>query len=137
MFPISVINYVKMGLCVLLLAGAWYFGYSFEHSRFVKFQAVVREEAQKQIAENEAKVKEQEIINKGVQDAYEARIASIHAMYNGMHNTSSSAVSSVPNATLTINGNTVNTLDFAEQCANTTQQLESLQDWVNQQVGLK
>jgi hypothetical protein len=40
------------------------------------------------------------------------------------------------NSTVTINGETVNVLLVAEQCAQTTQQVISLQDWINQQVGL-
>ena len=50
MFPLSVLTYVKMGVCVALLAGTWYLSYSFEHKRFVDFQHVVREEAAKQEA---------------------------------------------------------------------------------------
>jgi hypothetical protein len=46
-------------------------------------------------------------------------------------------VSSDPNATITINGETHNLLLVAEQCAQTTEQLMTLQDWVNQQVNLK
>ena len=137
MFPLSVLTYVKIGVAALLVCGIFYSGWHVGHSDYVVFKAETEAIAQKQIAENEAKAKEQEIINKGVTDAYEARISSIHSFYNGMHNASGGAVSSVPNATITINGNTVNTLDFAEQCANTTQQIESLQDWINQQVGLK
>jgi hypothetical protein len=39
-------------------------------------------------------------------------------------------------STIAINGKAVNVLLVAEQCAQTTQQLISLQDWLNQQVGL-
>ena len=41
MFPLSIGAYVRIGACALLLAGAWYFGYSFEHSRFVAFKATI------------------------------------------------------------------------------------------------
>jgi hypothetical protein len=119
-----------------VVLGSFSAGFYVEHLRFVDFQDEIRIVAEKQIEQNKAKVKEQELINKGVTDAYEARINSIHLMYSGMHNASGSAVSSVPNATLTINGTTINTLDFAEQCANTTQQLESTQEWIRSQIGL-
>jgi hypothetical protein len=111
-------------------------GFYLEHLRFSDYRQTVQLEAQKQIDANEALKKEQALINKGVTDAYEARINGIHLMYSGMHNASGSAVSSVPNATVTINGETHNVLDVAEQCADTTQQLQSLQDWIRYQVGL-
>jgi len=48
----------------------------------------------------------------------------------------SGAVSSVPNATITVNGETHNILSVAEECSVTTAQLMTLQDWVNQQISL-
>ena len=39
MFPLSVTQYVKMGLCVLVLVFSWYLGFSFEHSRFLAYKA--------------------------------------------------------------------------------------------------
>jgi hypothetical protein len=121
---------------IALVFGGFSAGFYVEHLRFADFKNGVEIVAQKQISENKAKIKEQELINKGVTDAYEARISGIHLMYSGMHNASSSSMSSVPNATITINGATVNTLDFAEQCANTTQQLESTQEWIRSQIEL-
>lgn len=39
MFPLPIITYIKIGVCALLLAGAWYFGFSFERSRFLAYKA--------------------------------------------------------------------------------------------------
>ena len=39
MFPLPIITYVKIGICAVLLCGAWYFGYSFERSRFMAYKA--------------------------------------------------------------------------------------------------
>lgn len=119
-----------------LVFGGFGAGFYVEHLRYAEYKAEVVAAGERQIEQNKAKIKEQQLINKGVTDAYEARISSIHSMYSGMHNASSSPVSSVPNATITINGTTINTLDFAEQCANTTQQLESTQEWIRSQIGL-
>ena len=119
-----------------LVCGSFGAGFYVEHLRFKEFADTVRLEAQKQIDANTAKLKEQEIINENIKQTYEARLTGIHTFYSGMLNSSSSPVSSVPNATITINGTTVNTLDFAEQCATTTQQLESTQDWIRSQIGL-
>ena len=122
---------------LVLVFGGFSSGFYIEHIRFVDFQDKVKIVAEQQIAENKAKVKEQELINRGVTDAYNANVSNIHNFYHRMLNdTGSGAMSSVPNATITINGTTINTLDFAEQCATTTQQLESTQDWIRTQIGL-
>ena len=122
---------------LVLVLGSFSSGFYIEHIRFVDFQDKVKIVAEQQIAENKAKLKEQELINEGVTDAYNANLSNIHNFYHRMLNdTSSGAMSSVPNTTITINGTTVNTLDFAEQCATTTQQLESTQDWIRSQIGL-
>jgi len=122
---------------LVLVFGGFSSGFYIEHIRFVDFQDKVKIVAEQQIAENKAKLKEQELINRGVTDAYNANVSNIHNFYHRMLNdTGSGAMSSVPNATITINGTTINTLDFAEQCATTTQQLESTQDWIRTQIGL-
>jgi len=122
---------------LVLVFGSFSSGFYIEHIRFVDFQDKVKIVAEQQIAENKAKLKEQELINRGVTDAYNANVSNIHNFYHRMLNdTGSGAMSSVPNATITINGTTINTLDFAEQCATTTQQLESTQDWIRTQIGL-
>ena len=122
---------------LVLVFGGFSSGFYIEHIRFVDFQDKVKIVAEQQIAENKAKLKEQELINRGVTDAYNANVSNIHNFYHRMLNdTGSGAMSSVSNATITINGTTINTLDFAEQCATTTQQLESTQDWIRTQIGL-
>ena len=121
---------------LVLVFGSFSSGFYIEHIRFVDFQDKVKIVAEQQIAENKAKLKEQELINRGVTDAYNANLSNIHNFYHRMLDTNSGAMSSVPNTTITINGTTVNTLDFAEQCATTTQQLESTQDWIRSQIGL-
>ena len=119
-----------------LVFGGFGAGFYVEHLRFADFKDQVQIVAERQAAETAAKEKESELINKGVADAYEARIANIHTMYSRMHDTSSGAVSSVPTATITINGETHNVLDVAEQCTITTQQLESTQDWIRSQINI-
>jgi len=119
-----------------LVLGGFGAGFYVDHLRFVNYQNKIALVAQKQEIETAAKKKEAELITKGVQDAYEARIANIHAMYSRMHDTSSGAMSSVPSATITVNGEAHNVLLVAEQWAQTTQQLVSLQDWINQQMSI-
>ena len=122
---------------LVLVFGSFSSGFYIEHIRFVDFQDKVKIVAEQQIAENKAKIKEQELINRGVTDAYNANVSNIHNFYHRMLNdTSSGAMSTNGTATITINGETHNLLLVAEQCADTTTQLISLQDWINQQAGL-
>jgi len=119
----------------VLLAG---FGSGFwvEHSALVNFKQELQIASEQQIAENKAKLKEQEIINENIEKTYKASVASIHSYYSGMLNSRSRPVSSVPNATITVNGETQDAVVVAESCAIETAKLVSLQDWINQQVGL-
>lgn len=111
-------------------------GFYIEHLRFADFKNEVEIVAQKQQIETKAKIKEQEIINVNVKKTYQANIDNIHTFYSGLHNASSGSMSYNADSTIAINGKAINVLLVAEQCAQTTQQLISLQDWLNQQVGL-
>ena len=122
---------------LVLVLGSFSSGFYIEHIRFVDFQDKVKIVAEQQIAENKAKLKEQELINRGVTDAYNANVSNIHNFYHRMLNdTGSGAMSTNGTAAITINGETHNLLLVAEQCADTTTQLIALQGWINQQAGL-
>ena len=121
---------------IALVLGGFGAGYYMEHLRFVDYQQEVRIAGEKQQIETTAKIKEQEIINENIKQTYEARLTNIHTFYSGMLNSRSGVVSSDPNATITINGETHNLLLVAQECAATTEQLMTLQQWVNQQVAL-
>lgn len=129
-------TYLKAILLIGLVCGIFFAGWHTRDRDFTIYKDQVRIAAEKQIAENKAKEKEQALITKGVTDAYNANIANIHTFYSGMHNASSGSMSYDANATVNIDGKAFNVLLVAEQCANTTQQLQSLQDWVRSQVGL-
>jgi len=123
---------------IALVLGGFSAGFYVEHLRFVEFRQEVQIAGEKQQAETEAKIKEQELINENIKQTYEARLTSIHTFYIGMLDSRTRNLSaSDPNATITINGETHNVLLVAEQCAQTTEQLMTLQEWVNQQVNLK
>jgi len=123
-------------LYIALVFGGFSAGFYVEHLRYAEYKADVVAAGERQIAENKAKAKEQEIINDNVAKTYQDNINNIHTFYGRMLDTSSGAMSLNGTATITINGQAYNLLSVAEQCAQTTQQLESLQDWINQQVGL-
>ena len=126
--------YVKLGLACAALLGSAYAGYSFEHSRFMAFKAEVETVAREQEAKNESVQKQQELVTKGVVNEFQAKLSAIKSYYGGVRQPSSGSMSPIPNATISINGEATN-LQLA--CAYTTQQLVSLQDWLNQQIGIK
>ena len=123
-------------LYIALVFGGFGAGYYVEHLRFVDFKQEVQIAGEKQQAETAAKIKEQELINQGVTDAYNANLSNVHNFYNRMLDTNSGAMSTNGTAAITINGETHNLLLVAEQCADTTTQLIALQGWINQQAGL-
>ena len=123
-------------LYIALVFGGFGAGYYVEHLRFVDFKQEVQIAGEKQQAETAAKIKEQELINRGVTDAYNANLSNVHNFYNRMLDTNSGAMSTNGTAAITINGETHNLLLVAEQCADTTTQLIALQGWINQQAGL-
>jgi len=123
-------------LYIALVFGGFSAGFYVEHLRFSDYRQEVQIAGEKQQAETAAKIKEQELINENIKQTYEARLTNIHTFYSGMLDSRSGAVSSVPNATITVNGETHNILSVAEECSVTTAQLMTLQDWVNQQISL-
>jgi len=123
-------------LYMALVFGGFSAGFFVEHLRYAEYKADVVAAGEKQIAENKAKAKEQEIINDNVAKSYQDNINNIHAFYGRMLDTSSGAMSPNGTATITINGTAINPLALAEQCAATTQQLESIQYWIQSQIGI-
>jgi len=131
MFPFNIIMCFKIGAIVAALCFSYWKGYSGEHERFVKFKAEVESIAKTQQQLNASLIEKQELINEGVQDEYEARIAAIRNYYaNGVQSNSGSGnVSSVSVTAPRANASADNTVPSG-QCAEITQQLVSLQKWV-------
>ena len=134
---INVLTYVKIGLFALAVCLSGYLGYSYEHSKLVAYKAEVEELGKIQEAKNEQIVKEQQVTTERITNDYKNSIARIHTYYGGMHvNPSSSAMSITSTAVPFVDG-TPSDPQFIEKCAMTTQQLESLQEWIREQVGIK
>ena len=53
MFPLSITQYVKLGIIVIALFFSAYFGYSFEHSRFLAFKTAIAEETKQKEIEHQ------------------------------------------------------------------------------------
>lgn len=112
-----------------------YQGFSYEHKRFTAYKTEVALVAERQNAKNDSIKKQSDLINKGIQNEYEARLSAIRSHYsNGVRSSSSGTMPAIPNSAFSINGKAT---DIELACAYTTQQLISLQDWIKEQAGIK
>ena len=88
-------------------------------------------------AHNKAVEQQHKLINEGIKNEYEGKLSAIRNFYSsGMHNPSSGAMSGISASPKGTDAETAYPI-LARQCAETTAQLSSLQDWINQQVGIK
>jgi len=134
MFPLPISTYIYAGLILLSVIGFSYGRY--EHNKYVTFKAEVETIAIKQQAHVESITKQQALVTKGIENEYNAKLALLRNYYaNGVRQPSSGAMPSISNATTGLNDFTANGLLI--KCAETTQQLVSLQEWLNEQMGLK
>jgi hypothetical protein len=133
------IDYAKLAIlgaiCAAVFGGGWWVGYSkyLDFKKEVEITARVQEEKVKSIRS------QQELVTKGIENEYEAKIAALRNYYKSTsvwNNTSSGKVSGIspaPSATDVIASYNI----LAGQCAETTAQTIALQDWLKQQIGIK
>ena len=120
-------------LCAIVFGSGWWMGYS----RYVEYKKSVEIAAKEQEAHVESIKKQQEITTKGIEKEYEAKLALLRNYYaSGVRQPNTSKLPQLSNTANGIDAITAYNL-LAGQCAATTQQLASLQDWINQQVGIK
>lgn len=121
----------KILICAVLLLLSFIGGFYVEHLRFQTYQEKVISDGKAQEQHNKDLLKQRDLENAKIKSDYSSQLAIIKRLYN----TRGSDLSS-PSATLvSVNGYTTDPV-FAEQCAATTAQLVSLQQWVKDQVGL-
>lgn len=123
----------KMGLyalLVLLVFGAGYYkGFSHERDRFVAFKAELEAKAKAQDMLNKATEQKNKLIAENVKNEYEARLAALRNYYVGLRHTDTHKLPRVPDTTSTTYAEASHPV-FVGQCAETTLQLISLQDWI-------
>jgi len=132
-------DYVKLSIAAALLLGAFASGWALRNRDFNDYKKEVYNTAKAQEAHVESVKKQQELVTKGIQNEYDAKLAALRNYYKstGVWNNASgskvSGISAAPSATDVITAYN----QLASSCAETTQQLVSLQDWLNQQIGIK
>lgn len=133
------IDYAKLAIlgaiCAAVFGSGWWVGYS----KYLDFKKEVEVVAKVQEAKVESIRSQQELVTKGIENEYEAKIAALRNYYKSTsvwNNSSSSKVpgiSTAPSATDVITAYNI----LAGQCAETTAQTIALQDWLKQQIGIK
>ena len=133
------IDYVKIsllgGLCCIVFGSGYWMGYS----RYIEYKKSVEIAAKEQEAKVESITKQHELVTKGIANEYEAKLTALRNYYKSTsvwNNPSSSKVSGISTAPTVADVATAYNL-LAGSCAETTQQVVSLQDWINAQIGIK
>lgn len=121
----------------LLVFGIFFAGW---HTRDRDFTAY-KVEQQAIAKQQEEKVKsirsQQELVTKGIEKEYEAKLALLRNYYaNGVRQPNTSKLPTLSNTANGLDAVTAYNL-LAGQCAEATQQLVSLQEWTKQQIGIK
>jgi len=133
MFPISL--YIYAAAAIITGGSLWYARH--EHNALSDFKVQIEAQAKVQEAQNIAKVKQSELVNKGIQNEYDAKLSALRNYYaNRVQHSNTSNLPTNADTTKIADPATAYTI-LAGQCAETSQQLVSLQDWINQQVGIK
>ena len=140
MFGLILSPFAKiLGVIVLILAifGAGYYkGYASEKDKFNQYKAEVEAEIRTQEAVNANIIKRQDIITEGINNEYQTKLNRFKSAYaSGVQlNKSTVTMSSITESPFRTNEEAQ---AFVLDCAATVQQLMSLQDWLNAQIGNK
>ena len=133
MFPLPINTWIMIALSALALGGLGYGKY--ESAKYDAYVAKAELAAKEQELENKARAKEAAQVNEKVKNDYENKLSLIKRTYGGMRLPSASETGPIPGASSSINGTPADP-QFIEKCAMTTQQLVSLQNWLNEQIGI-
>jgi elongation factor P hydroxylase len=136
MFPLPISTWIMAGLSVIALAG---FGYGkYQHNKYVNFKTEVEAIAKIQEAHVESIQKQHALVTKGIANEYDAKIAALRNYYKStsVWNSNSSQVSGLSTTPKSVDVITAYNV-LAGSCSETTQQLVSLQEWINAQIGIK
>ena len=131
--------YVKIGAYILLILGAFAYGWHIRDVDYMVFKKEVAAAAEKQKAQTESVQKQHELVTKGIKDEYDAKLTTLRNYYKSTsvwdNNGSStvSGISSTPKSADVIAAYN----ELAGNCAQTTLMLVELQKWLNEQVGIK
>ena len=131
-------NYIKIGLVIIVLLGFFSAGWSVRNRDFMDYKQGVEIAAKEQEAKVESIQKQHELVTKGIQDEYDAKLALLRQYYaNGVRNNNGASTVSGISSTTKLSDAIAAYNQLASDCAATTLQTVTLQQWVNEQLGVK
>jgi hypothetical protein len=133
MFPLPIGMWINIGLGVIAALSIVYGKY--ESAKYDAYKSKTELAAQQQEFEIKSRAKQANLINEKVKNDYENRLDIIKRTYGGMRLTSTNQTGTVSPTPSRTDG-TATDPQFIAKCAMTTQQLESLQTWLNEQIGV-
>lgn len=137
MFPLPITLYVKIGIAFVLLLGAFATGWGVRNRDYSNYKREVDLAAKTQQAHVEAIKKQQDLVTKGIQDEYDAKLALIRQYYsNGVRQPNSGSMSTNGISPKQFDVSTAYA-NLTRDCATTTLMLVELQKWINEQYGIK
>ena len=125
--------YIYAALSLAAVGGLGYGKY-----QSVKYDAYVSKaesQAKEQEMVNLYKAKEAAQVNEKVKNDYQNKLSLIKSTYGGMRLSSTNQTGTISNTASPTDGTPADP-KFIEKCAITTQQLVSLQGWLNEQIGI-
>ena len=133
MFPLPISTWIMIALSVAALGGLGYGKY--ESAKYDAYVAKTEAAAKEQELINKAKAREAEQVTEKVKNDYQTKLDILKRTYGGMRLSSTNQTSTVPGTSGSTDGTPADP-KFIEKCAITTQQLVSLQAWLNEQIGI-
>ena len=129
-------TYIKIALLIAFVCGIFFAGWHTRDRDFTVYK--VRITAEKQAVETASIQKQHELVTKGIQDEYDAKLALIRQYYaNGVR--SNNGASTVPgiSSTSKLSDAIAAYNQLASDCAATTLQTVTLQQWIAEQMAIK
>jgi len=131
------IDYAKLAIIGAVLSLAFGSGWWMGYSRYIEYKKSVEIAAQAQEEKVKSIRSQQELVTKGVEKEYEAKLNLLRQYYaNGVRQPNTSKLPTISNATTGLDAVTAYNI-LVGQCAEATQQLVSLQEWTKEQIGIK
>ena len=134
MFNVLLSPFHKIGIAAVLVAviffAGYYKGFSGERDRFNAFKSELEAKAKAQDIINKATEEKNKLIADNVRTEYEAKLIALRNYYSKrMLDNNPNQLPTKPDPTYRVNEATTDPI-FIGQCAETTLQLISLQDWI-------
>jgi len=131
-------TYAKAILLIALVCGVFFAGWHTRDRDFTIYKDQVRIEAEKAQAHTESVQKQQALITKGIQDEYDAKLSLLRQYYaNGVRNNNGSNPVSGISSTSKLSDAIAAYNQLAADCAATTLQTVTLQQWITEQMAIK